>query len=1088
MTLRVSDVHEIARQLVAAGREVSADTNAILHRARDWYQASNPNRRVLDEQTFAYLCECVRSEPAVDIRDLAVGTLLFVQRDLESHPERVRFVTNFALRRIASLGEHVFSWRPKPMQESEAAEALELFELVHQEPSIPDDELVSETLAFVRRFETSTDFLGRFSQDLKALVSLLEDASIGEEKRALARGALVYFVEKSDAIPDDLGPVGLIDDAMVANHVLEQIHPGRAVIGDFLDDTVRQWPFLLDLAMDEGGSRYKPSGFLIVNCAFLLSDTERDTKVPGSVVIVPEAGPLSFVTGFVLALAYIRDQLMAGVEARFEQGERLIARNDNTEAFFQAYGRWSGTDFVPCEPADATHFQLRVPQRKVKKKRSGLRDPDSGGGEVINAQPIASIASWTRSARDTKTLARGILSHDHQEVALGPLDRLFGLTSPGALPAEYGQVIVISPIRTCAALAHGLTLYGTPLADVIPIGRSRVEDTIVERRWTSNDGPAGRPLLNIVRTSADALEIVEAANSPVDAVVASVRFDSVDAANLIQIAQEGVRVLAFVEERDVASSETFESGPFNFWQWDSEWLSHLHWPTTCSDRIGRYERTFRRRVVARSKEIVVQFPELERAHEALRAIEANGRHGDDDSVIDAAGGGYVALLSLCREFTRSNSLVETDLKRFRERVRVGMSWWGDEIAGHANVAETALQQAVESIQANNPKLAELLAWARENPSGVVITRSRVADQLSNLPEVAGLRWATGADSTMIEAPVLVPTWLGRGTMERILIPPISEHLTLLLYEPERMWFSQLVNRARRSRIRLSRLASERSPMPRLPRSKPATEVPTDVPVEPDSSLEDVVERYRRRSVIRTLEAGAAEEAEARLVHFVGGYWAAFTPNYSLNTVTHLVDDTDLSEEETQLRQVRLPDLRVGDRILMVQGSDREALAHAADKQLGRGTRQTSGIWRHALRRSLEAGHNEHELQERLAENGCKRTIQTIRNWLFDEQMIGPQDEEATLAAIVRATQDEELTKQLDTCIQSIRRVRSAHHSVGHELAKRVLERVREWLDIEASADALLEIEERVVLLTVDEIDHEPVNVPRWALNSLREEP
>ena len=173
---------------------------------------------------------------------------------------------------------------------------------------------------------------------------------------------------------------------------------------------------------------------------------------------------------------------------------------------------------------------------------------------------------------------------------------------------------------------------------------------------------------------------------------------------------------------------------------------------------------------------------------------------------------------------------------------------------------------------------------------------------------------------------------------------------------------------------------------------------------------------------------------------------------------------------------------------MVRGSDRDALRHAVDRELPATTRDTATEWRSALRRFCSSGHTQVELRRRLAREGCRRASVTIRSWLEDDRIIGPKDAlDGTIEAIQRATADTELAKKLSQCKDAIHLVRSTHLTVARRLATRVLEHAREWLDIDTPPDRLVEVEERLVLLTVDSIDPEPARVPRSALNRLREE-
>ena len=92
----------------------------------------------------------------------------------------------------------------------------------------------------------------------------------------------------------------------------------------------------------------------------------------------------------------------------------------------------------------------------------------------------------------------------------------------------------------------------------------------------------------------------------------------------------------------------------------------------------------------------------------------------------------------------------------------------------------------------------------------------------------------------------------------------------------------------------------------------------------------------------------------------------------------------------------------------------------------------------------------------------------------------------TIEAIQQATGDAVLLEKLERCKEAIRLVRSKHFEIANRLARTVLEKAREWLDAETPPEELVEVEERLVLLTVEAIDPEPVPVPRSSLNRLRE--
>ena len=103
-------------------------------------------------------------------------------------------------------------------------------------------------------------------------------------------------------------------------------------------------------------------------------------------------------------------------------------------------------------------------------------------------------------------------------------------------------------------------------------------------------------------------------------------------------------------------------------------------------------------------------------------------------------------------------------------------------------------------------------------------------------------------------------------------------------------------------------------------------------------------------------------------------------------------------------------------------------------------------------------------------------------------MIGPRNAmDGDIEAIQRATADPQLESKLEDCIEAISAVRAVHLRVAMELAGQVLERTREWLEVTTDANELMEVEERLVVATVESIDPEPVMVRRGVINRLRED-
>jgi hypothetical protein len=112
--------------------------------------------------------------------------------------------------------------------------------------------------------------------------------------------------------------------------------------------------------------------------------------------------------------------------------------------------------------------------------------------------------------------------------------------------------------------------------------------------------------------------------------------------------------------------------------------------------------------------------------------------------------------------------------------------------------------------------------------------------------------------------------------------------------------------------------------------------------------------------------------------------------------------------------------------------------------------------------------------------------QTIRTWLENEDIIGPQAYGRDVPIIAQVTQDEDLLARLDAVITAIGEVRSAHLRASHQLAKQVLARAASSLRRPDRRSEVMEIEEGVVVVRILEIEKETTLVRVSLSNRLLE--
>ncbi|GAI51887.1 unnamed protein product, partial [marine sediment metagenome] len=200
-----------------------------------------------------------------------------------------------------------------------------------------------------------------------------------------------------------------------------------------------------------------------------------------------------------------------------------------------------------------------------------------------------------------------------------------------------------------------------------------------------------------------------------------------------------------------------------------------------------------------------------------------------------------------------------------------------------------------------------------------------------------------------------------------------------------------------------------------------------------------------------------------------------------------------SEGEIPHRYVR--ELRVGDYILF-QESNRNILREIADKGLARegkhGLRTIAGLWREALRETHMHNASGFEgLVRSLSDAGCKRLPSTIRNWLYDDNQIGP-GKKRDLRYIAKATGNKLLLDRIEEVETAISTVRGAHIQASNYIRHRLLAKLPELI---ANRDRTgygtqqsmqIDIEEygRVMILQIEEIADDWEETPINSVNCL----
>jgi hypothetical protein len=324
--------------------------------------------------------------------------------------------------------------------------------------------------------------------------------------------------------------------------------------------------------------------------------------------------------------------------------------------------------------------------------------------------------------------------------------------------------------------------------------------------------------------------------------------------------------------------------------------------------------------------------------------------------------------------------------------------------------------------------------------------------------------------------IIVSGWLGKEQMSKIIHSCFAPEVVVLLYPYEENWFNNAI------RIWLKKFQFNQ-----IVQNSVDGEMELKDPQEIEFSLKQIsYQKYRSHS--------HAENIKAKMVSFTNGGFAFFSESNRILVVT------DLLEEESRLLEIprkKVNQLKKLDYVLFRE-SDSDIIREMADNILRNAgllyKRDIASSWQKSLRRYYENnGNNLVNLYERLMREGCKRHIVTIKNWIFNDNIIGPNDY-SDLNIIARTTGDRVLGENVDEVVEAIKTIRSSHLQAASHLRKKMLSQLMDKIpqkNISANPGAMrLDLEEhgQMTIVVVKEISDQWMDInPGWVNKLINQE-
>lgn len=272
-------------------------------------------------------------------------------------------------------------------------------------------------------------------------------------------------------------------------------------------------------------------------------------------------------------------------------------------------------------------------------------------------------------------------------------------------------------------------------------------------------------------------------------------------------------------------------------------------------------------------------------------------------------------------------------------------------------------------------------------------------------------------------------------------------ICLLAYPFEGQWLYQFSQKQKHLQLVPSLKSPEKSDLLGLSRdslwpAEPVSPIPLSVPAETNKPMDyDFEERITRKGMVPFMEP-SEETVPTKLVSFSGDAYAFLTETLRIPVITDLVSGA--AGENYKIPRRRLEEIQVGDVLVFRDGGRKDVIQTLADAQIGAeapAIRERAARWHKALR---ESGLDETTLMHNLEEVNCPRTLQTVRSWLNDDSMIGPQTK-SDLEAIAYAAGNQKFLEDVPDTWKAIHILRGEHLSAGMRLSRILLEKLPERL-------------------------------------------
>lgn len=672
-----------------------------------------------------------------------------------------------------------------------------------------------------------------------------------------------------------------------------------------------------------------------------------------------------------------------------------------------------------------------------------------------------------------------------------------------------GSIFLITSIKNAKEYFDQTFINGTPLKDVLLIGKVQTDGTID----SCYPGQlSGNPAIVLASDLYSVIRAIEQGAKVQSIIINSSQNTLIDNQldTLDDLSREEFPILCLTDTSNSFELDVLLDRGYNVWRWDANSLVETVHASDQKTAGHRIQNCAKQNVAYERVNCVEITDALQLIYSHKAEIESQGT-----DVISAYNKLFSLLFTSLRiavpfereEIGRVQGILEECKVALEHEKRfMSQELYRDLLKAIANF------EKVFVISFDNPKvskIAEIISSKKYSSVCIVITdrldKMRCEEYWRNFavrkhsPTVVKVLYPqeyASSDTVRYDATIIVG-WLNNKNMRNVIYCYGTQEYIVLTYECEEKWRKAHTRTWSRSLSNSSNNRIVKNSFSRKARATISDRRFTDEPMisheDTFDELTDIenliqINTYRQYGVSAN---GQNQIVEAYPVNFVGGYLAFYRTGHKVITVTDIIVD---GKDNVSLKTPDL--LRNGD-FVAVREAQRDIIRDIADKILENSgkphAREIALRWREAL--SVETMFSTmDEIYHNLQSHGCTRGYQTVKNWIEDEDQFSLSSKD-DLVCIAKALNDDMLFESIDDVYMAGIDVKRAHVKAGQYLSQKlraqVADRIAEFGEIDAfniwdPIELQLEDIGKVIILKIIDINR-PIQIDSGNTNRLLSE-